>query len=94
MRIHGESTANVSRGIEIIPRRRTIGSAGLVVLSLWGLIVSAAGGQEGEEVRRLLDVRRRQIELQSARQEVKRLEELYNQGIIPKTNLDLSLIHI
>jgi len=58
------------------------------MLSLWGLIVSAAGGQEGEEVRRLLDVRRRQIELQSARQEVKRLEELYNQGIIPKTNLD------
>lgn len=88
VRIHGESTANVSRGIETIPRRRTIGSVGLVMLSLWGLIVSAAGGQEGEEVRRLLDVRRRQIELQSARQEVKRLEELYNQGIIPKTNLD------
>jgi len=62
----------------------------LVAMILCGgvTVVLGARAQEGEDVRRLLEVRRRQIELQSARQEVQRLEELFRQGVIPKTNLD------
>jgi hypothetical protein len=64
--------------------------AGLLLVGL-GLSLPGAGeaqAPEGEDVRRFLEVRRRQIELQSARQEVKRLEELFQQGVVPKTSLD------
>jgi hypothetical protein len=81
-------------GIESVLRKRGIGSIGFVALSLLGVVVSAVGGQEGEEVRRLLDVRRRQIELRLARQEVQRLEELFRQGVIPKTKLDQARVEL
>ncbi len=41
-----------------------------------------------DEQRRWLEVRRRQIELQAARQEVKRMEELFAEGLVPKAKLD------
>ncbi len=41
-----------------------------------------------DEQRRFLEVRRRQIELSSARTALKRMQELFKQGLIPKTDLD------
>jgi len=62
--------------------------AGLLVsCSLWhnGVAQQPRGS---DEQRRFLEVRRRQIELQAARQEVKRMEELFAQGLVPKARLD------
>lgn len=41
-----------------------------------------------DEQRRLLDVRRRQIELSSARAALKRIQDLYRDGLVPRTELD------
>ncbi len=41
-----------------------------------------------DEQRRFLEVRRRQIDLSSARAALKRTEELFNQGLVPRTDLD------
>ena len=41
-----------------------------------------------DEQRRFLDVRRRQIDLNSARATLKRTEELFNQGLVRRTDLD------
>lgn len=44
--------------------------------------------QAGDEQRRFLEVRRRQIELQTARQELKRKEELFNGGLVSQADID------
>jgi len=60
----------------------------LLVASSLGLLAFGQQARVSDEQRRWLEVRRRQIELQAARQEVKRMEELFAQGLVPKTKLD------
>ncbi len=53
--------------------------------------IAAAQSQQNaisDEQRRFLDVRRRQIELTTARTSLKRTEELEKQGLVPQTDLD------
>lgn len=59
-----------------------------LLLSCVGILAWGQQARISDEQRRFLEVRRRQIELQAARQEVKRLEELFSQGLVPKTKLD------
>lgn len=60
----------------------------LALTSCLGLVASGRQAQVSDEQRRFLEVRRRQIELQTARQEVKLMEELFSKGLVPKTKLD------
>ena len=53
--------------------------------------IAAAQSQQNaisDEQRRFLDVRRRQIELTTARTALKRAEELEKQGLVPQSDLD------
>jgi hypothetical protein len=60
----------------------------------FSLLAFAWQRQGSDEQRRFLEVRRRQIELQAARQELKRLEELLTQGLVPKTKVDQARIDL
>jgi hypothetical protein len=52
------------------------------------LLTIAALGQQSDEQQRFLEVRRRQLELQSARKQLARSEKLASQGLIPQTEVD------
>lgn len=63
----------------------------LLLLSALTLALSmtiAAIAQQGDEQKRFLEVRRRQLELQSARKQLERAERLAAQGLIPQTEVD------
>jgi hypothetical protein len=59
-----------------------------VVLALLFATDAAAEQQGGDEQRRFLEVRRRQIELSAARADMQRVQELFEQGLVARTDLD------
>ncbi len=63
----------------------------LLLLTILLHCVPLAQGQQSpisDEQRRFLEVRRRQIDLSSARTALQRMQDLYKLGLIPKTDLD------
>lgn len=58
------------------------------ILALALSITIAAVAQQGDEQQRFLEVRRRQLELQSARKQLARSEKLASQGLLPQTEVD------
>jgi len=63
----------------------------LLLLMLVSCLLAAAQNQQNpisDEQRRFLEVRRRQIDLSSARTALQRMQELFKLGLIPKTDLD------
>jgi len=59
-----------------------------IVFAVPCLAGGAAQGQSESEQSRLLEVRRKQLELQSVRSELARKQELFNQGLVSKAELD------
>jgi len=58
------------------------------ILALALLLSVTSSAQQGDEQRRFLEVRRRQLELQSARKQLERTERLAAQGLIAQTEID------
>lgn len=62
--------------------------AALAVVMAFCLAPRGSGQQQGDEQRRFLEVRRRQLELQAARKQAERTEKLSAQGLVPQTEVD------
>lgn len=60
----------------------------LALLALLFSCLHPAWGQDNEEQRRLFEVRHRQMELREARQQLQRSEELFRQGLVPRTEME------
>lgn len=60
----------------------------LLFVSMAMFMTYEAHGQQNDEQRRLLEVRRRQLELQSARRQYERTAKLATAGLVPRTELD------
>ena len=67
-------------------KRRFLIAYSLMVLLL--PVVHATGTDQGDEQRRFLEVRRRQIDLQAARKQLDRSEKLASQGLVPQTEVE------
>jgi hypothetical protein len=61
---------------------------GAIASAPFPLTAQATQGATGDEQRRFLDVRRRQIDLTAARAELKRVQELYDQGLTSRAALE------
>jgi hypothetical protein len=71
-----------------MPSTRCIRALLLLILGLLALPLAAQQQQSRDDESRLLDVRRRQIELRSTQSELARTEELYKQGLVSKAVLE------
>ncbi len=64
----------------------------MALVMTWGLLTPLTGHAQQapitDEQRRFLEVRRRQIELKEARTQLQRTEELFEQGLVSRTELD------
>jgi len=68
------------------PRFSPIVLSIIAVLIISGSILTV--GQQNDSQQRLLEVRRRQIELQAARKQLDKSEKLVAQGLLPQSDVD------
>jgi multidrug resistance efflux pump len=62
--------------------------AALAIAMLLVMTGESGKAQQGDEQRKFLELRRRQIELQAARKQYERSEKLAAQGLVPQTDID------
>ncbi len=71
--------------LRLLPRLAVTAAVMIASIIIWAGDVDAT---QGDEQRRFLEVRRRQLELQVARKQAERVESLAAEGLVPRTEVD------